>query len=38
VLNDDRYEYKEVARPFFEELGEAVGRTLAAPEAQQKNR
>jgi hypothetical protein len=38
VLNDDRYEYKEVARPFFGELGKAVGQTLAAPEAQPKNR
>jgi hypothetical protein len=38
VLNDDRYEYDEVARPFFTELGEAVGRALAASPPQPKNR
>jgi len=37
VLNDDRYEYDEVARPFFLELGEAVGRMLAL-ETQPKKR
>ena len=29
VLNDDRYEYAEVARPFMADLGEVVGRMLA---------
>ena len=28
VLNDDRYEYAEVAKPFFALLGEALGREL----------
>jgi hypothetical protein len=28
VLNDDRYEYDEVARPFLADLGEAVARAL----------
>jgi hypothetical protein len=28
VLNDDRYEYAEVARPFLADLGEAVARRL----------
>jgi hypothetical protein len=37
VLNDDRYEYDEVARPFFLEIGDAVGRMLAL-ETQPKKR
>ena len=31
VLNDDRYDYDEVAAPFFTALGEAVGRALTSP-------
>ena len=31
VLNDDRYDYDEVANPFFAELGEAAGRWILAP-------
>lgn len=30
VLNDDRYEYREVALPFFAALGEGVGEWMAA--------
>ncbi len=29
VLNDDKYEYDEIARPFFADLGEAVARALS---------
>jgi hypothetical protein len=25
ILNDDKYEYAEVADPFFEELGDLLG-------------
>ena len=28
ILNDDRYEYEEIADPFLADLGEAVARTL----------
>jgi hypothetical protein len=28
ILNDDEYEYDEIARPFFADLGEAVARAL----------
>ena len=28
VLNDDRYEYQEIALPFLADLGEAVARRL----------
>ena len=31
ILNDDRYEYDEVALPFLADLGEAVARALWAP-------
>lgn len=38
VLNDDAYEYREVADPFFADLGEALAIWLRRPEAQAKNR
>jgi len=38
VLNDDAYDYREVADPFFAALGEAAGRFLAASPAQPKKR
>jgi hypothetical protein len=31
VVNDDRYEYEEVAEPFLADLGEAAARRLLAP-------
>lgn len=30
ILNDDRYEYATVAKPFFEELGQMIGAALRA--------
>lgn len=38
VLNDDAYDYEQVADPFFAALGEAAGRALATPRAQPKKR
>jgi hypothetical protein len=35
VLNDDRYEYEEVAEPFLADLGEAVARWLWGADADQ---
>jgi hypothetical protein len=29
VLNDGKYEYAEIADPFFEELGDLLGEWLA---------
>ena len=31
TLNDNRYEYEQVADPFFEELGDLLGESLLAP-------